>query len=457
MPYVLKVVTEYRGDHTGRDVLLPALLTQDGILLSHIRYLADIKFIHRSSSWRERSVFALKLLIKFINSNGREITKVTDLLSAFALALEIGTINVSTQTDPSCLYWSPRKIDDAKTLLGHITSYTDWLAEQADYMAVRANPFREATYVEQQLNWCAYYQKESNIFLRHLRNSDDAASSNSRTRSVKTSNPSKSTRPATKRFPESEIQNLLQNGWVRRNGSPDATEHDFIDYKGRAINILMHYGGLRKSEVFHMFLIDLIPDKKKNDVIVRIYHPSNGRLPDDIVGYTNRMDYLSRRYRMLPRNKYIKSHSLHSGWKEPLLSEGADGYIEVHFFPMKMSKEFLYNYMMYLKHQRVDPLPGADHPYAFTNTQGSPETVKNFNRQHRDAVNRIGLVHAKRLGTTEHGHRHAYGQRLTNAGLNEVVIQKAMHHKSLESQEVYTGPSDEDVRRELRRSERSEG
>lgn len=454
MPYVLKVVAEYRGDHTGREVRLPALLTQDGILLSHLRYLADIDFIHRSASWRERSVYALRLLIKFINSKGREITKVTDLLAAFALAMEEGTINVSTQTDPSGLYWSPRKLSDAKTLLTHITSYTDWLAEQPDYMAVRANPFRKATYVEQQLNWCAYYQKDSNIFLRHLRNQDDAASNSQRTRRVKTSQLSKSTRRATKRFPESEIVNLLQNGWVRRSASATATEHDFIDYKGRAINVLLHFGGIRKSEVFHLYLIDLIPDKKNNDVIVRIYHPSNGRLPEDILGYTNRKDYLSRRYKMFPRTDYVKSHSLHAGWKDPMLSDGEDGYIEVHFYPQKMSKDFLYNYMMYLKHQRVDPLPAADHPYAFTNTEGNPETIKNFNRQHRDAVNRIGLEHSKRLGTTEHGHRHAYGQRLASAGVSEVVIMKAMHHKSLESQKVYSGPSDEDVRKELSKSER---
>lgn len=453
MPYVLKVIAEYQGDHTGRGVTLPALLTQDGILLSHLRYLADVRFIHRSASWRERSVFAVKLLIKFINSNGQIITKVTELLSAFALAIEEGTRDVSTQLDESGLYWRPRKINDAKALLAHITSYTDWLAEQPDYMAVRANPFRKATHVEEHLNWCAYYQKAANVFLNHLHPPSQSAEAHALSRSVKTSQPSRSTPASTKRFSEAEIDNLLQNGWVRRNGDINATEHDFIDYKGRAITILMHYGGLRKSEIFHLYMIDVIPDRKKNDVIVRIYHPSNGRLPDGVAGFSNRKDYLNRRYGMIPRTDYIKSHSLHSGWKEPLLTGGADGYIEVHFFPLRMSKEFLYNYMMYLKHQRVDPVPGADHPFAFTNTEGNPETIKNFNRQHRDAVNRIGLDHAKSLGTTEHGHRHAYGQRLAKAGLSEVVIQKAMHHKSHESQRVYSGPSDDDVRSAMRSTE----
>ena len=62
-------------------------------------------------------------------------------------------------------------------------------------------------------------------------------------------------------------------------------------------------------------------------------------------------------------------------------------------------------------------------------------------KSHAKAVRKIGLEVAKDLGTTPHGHRHAYGQRLRNAGLNELIIRKCMHHNSIESQEVYTQPS----------------
>lgn len=44
------------------------------------------------------------------------------------------------------------------------------------------------------------------------------------------------------------------------------------------------------------------------------------------------------------------------------------------------------------------------------------------------------------LGTTPHGHRHAYGQRLTNADIDPIARKKALHHGSLESQIVYTEP-----------------
>lgn len=62
-------------------------------------------------------------------------------------------------------------------------------------------------------------------------------------------------------------------------------------------------------------------------------------------------------------------------------------------------------------------------------------------KSHAKAVEKIGLKVAKDLGTTPHGHRHAYGQRLRNAGFNELIIRKCMHHNSIESQEVYTQPS----------------
>ena len=48
---------------------------------------------------------------------------------------------------------------------------------------------------------------------------------------------------------------------------------------------------------------------------------------------------------------------------------------------------------------------------------------------------------SKALGTTPHGHRHAYGRRLKNAGIDKALIRRFMHHASPESQEVYTQPN----------------
>ncbi|MBP2081777.1 MULTISPECIES: gamma-mobile-trio recombinase GmtY [Pseudomonas] len=448
MAYVLKINTLYQNDKTGREVMLPALITQDGILISLLRFLSQAK---KSASWMERCVYAVQHLIQFINANEGKFTKVTELLQAFVNALELGTIDVETSTDPTGLYWVPRKVKDSSFLLYLITVYSDWLAEQDGHSGARANPFRKATRVEERINWCAYHHKEQNIFLRHLIKDRSKASNAHFVRQVRAGNAPSANRKITKRFPESEIDNLLVNGWVRTCNDPGATEHDFIDYKGRAITILMHYGGLRKSEPFHWYLGDLVLDKKKGEGIVRIWHPSNGRSPEK--GYRNRRDYLQRRYRLLPRTDYVVQRALYAGWKAPKLIDGDDGYIEIYFSPVEKAKEFYANYMNYLKYQRVDPPPEFDHPYAFTNSSGHPETIKNFSQQHRAAVERIGLPHKKAFGTTEHGHRHAYGFRLAAYGFSGVFISKAMHHKNLNSHLVYIEPSSEDIRDEMERVE----
>ena len=64
--------------------------------------------------------------------------------------------------------------------------------------------------------------------------------------------------------------------------------------------------------------------------------------------------------------------------------------------------------------------------------------LSQYNKAHAAACERIGLTVGKALGTTPHGHRHAYGQRLKNGEVEEEYIRRCMHHASLISQRVYT-------------------
>ncbi|EOV0147168.1 tyrosine-type recombinase/integrase, partial [Vibrio vulnificus] len=81
---------------------------------------------------------------------------------------------------------------------------------------------------------------------------------------------------------------------------------------------------------------------------------------------------------------------------------------------------------------------------------GDPENKKNFIQKHKRAVNRIGLQSSKFLGTTPHGHRHSYGYRLSQTGITQLEIQKAMHHKSPDSCLVYLRPTNDEVRQVMR-------
>ncbi|HHX4906376.1 TPA: gamma-mobile-trio recombinase GmtY [Acinetobacter baumannii] len=433
MAYVKKIYVNYKDCSTQTTLVLPCILTEKGIIISHLRYLAW--FNSKSEAWKERSCYALKLLLKYINATPN-LDSATKVLKAFTEALITGTINSSNNTDPLELYWRPRSVRDTNNLLFHITHYTDFLALQDDHVTNRVNPFRKATGYEERLNWCAYYHKQANVFLNHLTKKDISPQ---QVRVVGSFREDLIDFEYAVRFPEQHLERLLYLGFEK---------NEKIDYKSQAITMLMNYCGLRKSEIFHIFTSDITlnPNKPK-EALVRVYHPELGASPDPY--FKNRREYLLTKTSYKPRNNYLFSERLYAGWKEPLLTSKL-GYFEVVFNPPEKAKEFLLIWANYLKYQRIEPSKSNPHPFAFTNTLGEPETIKNFQRLHKNAVERIGLVCKKALGTTEHGHRHAYGFRARQAGLNQVEIQKAMHHKSPTSCLVYIKPTLEEVQEKLR-------
>lgn len=48
---------------------------------------------------------------------------------------------------------------------------------------------------------------------------------------------------------------------------------------------------------------------------------------------------------------------------------------------------------------------------------------------------------SKSLGTSTHGHRHNYAMTLKRMGVNPRIIQRALHHSSIDSQITYTSES----------------
>ncbi len=438
MKNTLKLAVSYTDTASGNRYQLPAVYTRNGILISHLRYLAW--FSEKSDLWRERSIFSVRLLIDYVES-APFTRKATALLKNFTEALVTGTIDYETSDDPLGLFWKPRDLTVANTILFHITHYTDFLALQEGYDQSRINPFREATSWEERMNWCAYYHKQANVFLNHLSSYSEAKKKAARQRLVYTPIPLMISNDKAERFPEDKIESLIHEGFITR-GNPD--------YRSQAMTMLLNYGGLRKSEIFHIFTSDItIHPNHPDEVLVRVYHPVYGRSPDP--RYKNRVEYLKAETTYKPRSTYRITERLYSGWKNPLMTS-KEGYFEVIFTPTHKAKEFLNIWVKYLKYQRVEPV--NFHPFAFTNDRGEPDTLKNFQRRHRRAVERIGLVCKKEFGTTEHGHRHAYGYRARKQGLTQVELQKAMHHKSPNSCLIYIKPTSDDIRAVMRASEK---
>ncbi|MCG3643988.1 gamma-mobile-trio recombinase GmtY [Pseudomonas putida] len=418
------------GDATQRSVVLPVIITDQGALEQPIRYLYLRR--RKSRSWQDDAVFALQLLVDFTAVNQSYYGKPQDLFTEFSNALYTGTIQ--GRFDPSGLYWDPRP-NDAKKIIRHITRFTDWLSKVNNDCSLQLNPWREATGYEQYLNWAAHSHRKHNAFLSHLF-VDRSEIHNSR--EVRAENFPIDSHTALKAFPEEKLGELLLNGFrrVRRDG------RGIINLGNVLITILMHYGSLRLSEALSLWCDDVTIEN--GEVVVRIYHPEFGLAPD---GKSTRAAYLQRRYGLVPRNQLVKAiDPLYLGWKRPVITDIYRKCFEVYFFPHVAAIHFVRLWREYHHIQRVKPQPGFEHPYAFTNQYGQPYSHRMFRKAHKLAVERVGLAHGKIRGTTPHGHRHAFGQRMAGAGASKLKIKTAMHHAALSSSDPYTQPSAADFR-----------
>jgi integrase len=149
----------------------------------------------------------------------------------------------------------------------------------------------------------------------------------------------------------------------------------------------------------------------------------------------NRAEYLGHQFGLVPRTELMDRR--HAGWKGGM-HDGAY-YKQAYWFLPEYGEWFLHLWHRYLEQvARVE----RNHPFAFINLNREPlggmYSLSQFNKAHAAACERIGLTVSKALGTTPHGHRHGYGRRLRNAGIDKTLIRRFMHHASLESQEVYT-------------------
>ena len=207
------------------------------------------------------------------------------------------------------------------------------------------------------------------------------------------------------------------------------------------ITLLLHGAGFRASEPFHLYIMDVFPDPRTNTrATVLIHHPSQGSAPSDWRDEHgkprkgNRAAYLAEKWGLVPRDQLLGSR--HAGWKGG--THDAAYYKQAHWFVPEYGELFLRLWHRYLEDVvRVD----RDHPYAFVNlsckTTGQMYCLAQYNKAHAAACERIGLQVARALGTTPHGHRHAYARRLRKAGIEPEHRRRFMHHVAIESQDPY--------------------
>jgi hypothetical protein len=426
-------------DETGAYTELPGLLTPAGVLTPLLDYCLS-RSHDRSLAWMDKVIRSMQMFLEYMHCN--PLQRDTHLLfQNFALRLYSGTFDLATGLDPSGLAWSARSAEDAGHIITNLSYFFDWLGAERP-AAARINPKYSGDSFDRICDETAYQYRRDKALLGHTWSDNlPAPEGGRRVRPQRTPQVTDSDPPA---FPEDQFMDLLTNGFKvgRRH-----------DYRGILITLLQHGGGFRESEPFHLYIEDVIPDPSNpNSALVRIHHPSQGAAPahwKDVQGRPrkgNRAAYLHEKFGIAPRTQLQGTRK--AGWKGGM----HDGrfYKEVRWFQPEYGELFLRVWRKYL-HQvaQTDRI----HPFAFVNlsrgTVGERYTLGQYNKAHARACRRIGLKVCKELGTTPHGHRHAYGRRLRAAGVEKAFIKRFMHHGSLQSQETYTQATAKEMQLEL--------
>lgn len=415
--------------------------------LPWIHYVQETDGLRRLA-WQREAAGAIRDLLDFVATSGADAGEIDkDTLRVFAAALLSGTRALGEPFERHGLHWPPRSRNRATRCLSLVTAFLDWLAERTGRPS--ANPWRTATPAERLVRLRHLDKRAARSLLSHAayRHRDAVAAGEVREVTV-ARKAADAPFDEARAFDDALFERLLLRGFGRR-----APDHAPLTHRLRLretlIAILLHGGGLRLSEPFHLYVGDVREDPlRPGSALVRLFHPEQGRAPEeDGQRWRHREHYLRDRWHRLPRT--LERGRFQAGWKNLALSDGQAKCGFVEWFPAHWGQVFLLLFRLYLQNR-----PRGAHPFLFVSEhlahRGEPYTIEAFEQAHAQAVRRVGLVPIKARGTTPHGHRHAYGKRLRRAGVEPLFIQRAMHHRSPHSQLVYTKPSMDEVAAALR-------
>ena len=432
----VKVKAKITEDNSGVKSYLPILLTEQGELSPVTDYFLHLEANGKSVATMNRVIRATAKLMEYMDANTDAFADPKLLFQTFTKRLYSGTVG-EEGLDPSGLYWIPTSTTETGLIISALTGLTDWLANNKG--AAYLNPLRVATPHEERLNYAAWYRKNQNDFLGHIK--DEAISSAAKkARTIKGRTPLAKVNDDAIAFPEHHWNTFFQEGI---GGAKDPR----VALRDKLILLLMHGGGLRVSEAISLWVTDVFEDPNDpSKAIVRIYDETDGRAPygwKSRTGDKTRKAYLKAEFNRIPRKQMLGTARL--GFKSKVVDH-KDNYLQVQWFPSDYGRVFMALWKNYVKYRAVIE---SHHPYAFIafnkKSFGNPYTLRAFNENYASGLRRICLEPNKAEGLDPHGHRHNYGRRLERVDLSPLVIRKCMHHKSLESQVPYTQKGNDEI------------
>lgn len=435
-----KVIAKIAQDNSGVTTDIPVILTDEGVLVSVTDYVLSLHLNGISLSTINKHIQSIILLAEFMDANKGMFDNPEEMFSVFVRRLYSGTVG-ENGLDPSGLYWIPATTGTVARHISHLTNFTNWVSDKG--LDKKLNSLRTATRHEERIQYAAWFRRNQNDFLGHIKDKSINATIK-RARSIKGRTPLTKTEDDAIAFPTGKFESFYLHGM---GGAKDPR----VALRDKLILLLVHGAGFRRSEALLLWVTDVFEDPSDPDrAIVRIYNEVEGAAPEGWNtrrGIKTRKAYLQEKYARSPRQEMQSTQ--HLGWKSKV-ADHKDGYLEAYFFPQEFARVFMSLWRQYLVYRASVE---CHHPYAFISFDsrylGNPYTYSAFNQSYSAALRRIGLEPNKAEGLGPHGHRHNYGRRLTDAGIDPLIRKKCLHHKSMESQVVYTLPSSAKVSQAL--------
>jgi len=450
--------------------------------------LVDYLQSHQSKSllWKRRVARSVGLFFDFSKSFAfDEITSArnrhSSTLQAFIQALQIGTIP-QDGIDESGLFWAPMSANMVAETARHPDGFVAFMANNLDDIK-ESHPLKALadTFSDRPSDGSTMLRflltakrLSSRSFMQHLKDEREVAVDQKRRSRGALGIESKAGGYRTvKAMSFQLISELMEYGFIKNGNATDLFERE--DVTAKMIFILLVGGGLRRSEPLHMWFNDVtyptIDGKERCMPVLR--HPSQAST--FIAGENmTRMQYLRQRG-LSPRHIAV-GKSMRAGWKN-LPTDDTTATTQVYFIHQNLEQLFASYHHYYLNVRRElvtfrKARGEVDHPFLFVSNGedrntgrsyiGSPYSQKSFTHAFARALTRVervtgtSIIRGKRHGTTPHALRHAYAMLLIKAGAPQKAIQKALHHRSILSQEVYTEPEWEDVNAALNASRTGE-
>lgn len=420
---------------------LPVLILPDGTVSATAVDYAVKQTVRKSYATVQASVRTIGLIFDFHQAQyGDQIPPARDqerFFHLFISALENGTV-APDGADASGLRWRPRPSNQVRRIVQRCADFLAFAARQPNVSGLGGFAWvvqRVLEEGERRRDGFAPYS-----LLAHLRQ------------------PKGGRRPwltyangwigGTRRavgFPSDKITPLISETLNNPRATPAARMRDALAW------ILLAYGGIRSSELFHIWANDIAFDGRRTQVFIR--HPSEHTVK--VRGKrTTRRQQLATQYGMLPRNLLPPGDRLRAGWKG--MSFDYDHTAVVHWIDPRAGELFASLHQTWIAKLR----PSApDHPYYFVSLDrdgdfGGPWTIAAFRDAFRSACSRIGLRPSQTNGVCPHGLRHAYGLAAEAMKLPSSVIQEMMHHRHPLSQETYKKKRPEEASREINEASR---